>query len=194
MTEIKKPDLTAPRFRPTRYNVSDDNFCTKFRKKYPQYKDLSDKKIRSIIKDFNEHIYNGIIENRDGIELPENLGFIFIGTCNPPKKFNTNYTASIEHDKRLKHRNFESDSFIAKIFYTNFASKYRFQNRELWQFKGCRDFTRKTSEAYKKNWKKYIQVENFANISDLFKKTIKRDKVMRKGKVKEDNYNEFEID
>ena len=193
INEIKQPDLNAPRFRPTRLCLLTPEFFKKFRKKYPQYIDVDDKKLRDIIGLHNETIWKEVIENRDGVEFPENLGFLFVGTCNPPKKHNTDYATSIQYKQRLRHRNFESDNYVAKIFYTNYAGKYKFRHRELWQFKGIREFTRGVSEAYPENWKKYVQVENFEKINKLFKRLKSRRYYVNKTAHDILDYNEFDM-
>jgi len=54
MKEIKKPDLTAPRFRPEVYNVLNKEFFEKFKERNPKYKDLDNVMLKKIIKTFNQ--------------------------------------------------------------------------------------------------------------------------------------------
>jgi hypothetical protein len=191
---FKKPDLNAPRFRAKRTSILNESLYLKFKEKYPQYKDISNSTLKSIIVTFNKRIWENAIGNRDGTELPEELGYIFIGTCMPPKKYNVDYIKSKELNQNVKHRNFESDNFIAKIFYTNFISKYRLQDRELWQFKGERDFTRAVAKHYPENWKKYVQVENFTAINVLFKNKKYKQQMLANTEFHTKDYNEFELD
>lgn len=192
---MKKPDLTAPRFRPTRYNVLDEALIKKFREKFPQFKDISDAKFREIIFVHNEVLWNTAVEYRDGAEFPEGLGYIFVGSCPSPKKINTDFAVSLKNGKRMRHRNFESDNFLAKIFYTNFANKYKFQHRELWMFKGIRQFTRKVSEVYPENFKTYLQVDNLQHISKMFGKTLRTEYIEKRATQEQsENYNEFDMD
>lgn len=194
MTQIKKPNLAAPRFRPTRHNVLDQDLLKRFRDKFPQYKEISDSKLREIIAVFNENLWQTSVTYRDGAELPEGLGYIFIGSCPSPKKFNADYSVSLQLGARLRHRNFESDNFLAKIFYTNYANKYKFQHRELWQFKGVRNFTRTVAEVYPENWKTYLQVDNLSHISKMFQKSCKTDWINKRGEEIAAEYNEFDMD
>ena len=191
---FKKPNLTAPRFRETRIGILGKDLYCSFRKKYPQYKDIPDTELKEIITTFNELLWKSVIENRDGSEFPEGLGFIFIGSCEPPKKFNNDIKSSIEHGVPIKHRNFGSDNFLAKIFYTNYANKYKFQHREIWKFKPIRQFKRAVSKEYAENWKKYLQIDNFANVSRIFgnrKAPLLLDVIKD---IIPDNYNEFIMD
>ena len=194
MQKLNTPDLTAPRFRPTRLSLMNKEFFKKFYDKYPQYIDIDEDTLKKIISSFNKKIWQEVIENRDGVELPKNLGFLFVGTCLPPKKHNTDYDTSVKYEKKIMHKNFESDGYVAKIFYTNYASKYKFKSRELWQFKGHRDFTRAVSKAYPENWKKYVQVENFQLINKLFKKSKTKLYFAEKTENALPDYNEFDMD
>lgn len=191
---INTPDLQAPRYRPVRTSVSTKPFCNSFRKKYPQYKNITDTILRQILTTHSELLYKEVINNRDGVELPEGLGFLFIGTCNAMKNHNTDYATSIKLKSLLRHRNFESDNYVAKIFYTNYANKYKFKDRELWKFKGERDFTRLVSKEYPDNWKKYIQVENFEKINKFYKKSTVKEYYAKKYEVDVKEYNEFDMD
>lgn len=194
MIEIKAPDLNAPRFRSTKYNVLDENLLKRFREKFPQYKDIPDSKLREIIKAYNEALWNVGISYRDGQELPEGLGYLFIGSCPKQKSFDTNYPESTKNGVLTKFQNYESDNYLAKIFYTNFANKYHFQNRQLWSFKGCRNFTRGASEAYRADFKKYLAVDDLTHVSKVFKESKKGAWLAKK--IEQEivaEYNEFDM-
>ena len=84
---FKKPDLKAPRFRKTRLSLlSHETFIKDFIRDYPKYKDIKFSEIRDIVSAFHIKLWQTVLDTRDGIELPENIGFIFLGTCQPPKK------------------------------------------------------------------------------------------------------------
>lgn len=167
--QYKKPDLNAPRFRPKKLNLTNVEFYKDFIKDNPKYANITVEEFKEIITKFNGKIWEKIIECRDGVELPEQLGYIFIGSC-PRKKSNIDFKKSNTHGIALQHQNWESDQFAAKVFYTNYETKYRFKNHEFWGFKGLRDFTRTVAQTYPKEWKKYIQVDNLVKVSRLFRK------------------------
>lgn len=193
--ECRKPDLTAPRFRTERYSVLCPALFTKFKKKYPEHKGIDYKKFKEVITTFNTKLWENVIECRDGVELPESLGHIFIGSCPPAsKKKNYNYAQSKEHGVSIKHKNYDTDSFLAKIFYTNFGNKYRFRDGELWMFDAHRYFSRATSQAYRVDWKKYVQVDNFKHISSMYRKHVNRAKAKNLEMPIEEYYNEFQFD
>ncbi len=191
--QYKKPDLKAPRYRPKKLNLTNVEFYNQFIKDNPKYSNLSIKQFKDIINVFNEKIWKTVIDYRDGVELPEQLGYIFIGSC-PRKKSNVDFKKSEHYGVVLQNQNWESDQYLAKIFYTNFETKYRFKNHELWGFKGVRDFTRELGKTYPKEWKKYVQADNKLKISRLFRKHTNADK----HKIETDNllkdYDEFNLE
>ena len=192
--EYKKPDLNAPRYRPTKLNLTNVDFYNKFIEDNPKHALVTIEQFKNIIETFNGLIWKTVINERDGIQLPEQLGYIFIGTC--PRKIsdNTDYKKSEFYGVKVQNKNWESDEFIAKIFYTNFETKYRFRNHELWGFTGLRDFKRSVASEYPKEWKKYIQVENKLRISRLFRmEKFKHFKTEETADLLKD-YDEFNLD
>jgi hypothetical protein len=192
--DYKKPDLKAPRFRKERLSILNKDFYKEFREKFPEYKHIKDSELGLIINTFNKTLWKEVINNRDGVELPEGLGYLFIGSCPPPTGKNIDSPNSLKYGKQVKNTNLNSDGFLAKIFYSSFASKYKYEFRKLWKFKGCRDFTRATSKAYRENWKTYVQVDKRVMISKLYQRQVKRDIMKKLAKTKLDNYNEFDLD
>ena len=188
-----KPDLNAPRYRKTIDGTLNTDFIKLLKEKVPLSANLSNIEIKNIIKKFNENIWKSVIEKRDGVELPELIGHIFIGTCPPSKKKNIDFKASEEYLQVVQHRNFESDQFLAKIFFTNFGSKYRFKNHELWAFDATREFSRTVSATYPENWKKYLQIDPKVKISNIYKSNTyrldKKDSELEQLK----NYDEFDL-
>lgn len=193
MREAGKLDRTAPRFRPARTSLVTPEFYRRFRSKFPQYKDYPDSKLREILDTLHGLMYSHAIESRDGVELFEGLGFIFIGTCpKPTRKSNIDYDLSLKLGQQVRHRNFESDNFLAKIFYTNFG-KYKFQNREAWSFTGCRSFKNAVSATYPIKWKQYLQVDNFTRVSRIFRKSNSRLWAIQNPLEVPADYNEFKL-
>lgn len=191
--EYKKPDLNAPRFRPKKLNLTNADFYKKFIEDHPNHSHITITQFKDIIKEFNGKIWKTVVEQRDGVQLPEQLGYIFIGSC-PRKKSNVDFKKSEHYGVTLQNQNWESDQYIAKIFYTNYETKYRFKNHELWGFKGLRDFTRTVGQVYPKEWKKYIQVDNLLKVSRLFRlEKFKQFKTIETADLLK-NYDEFNLD
>lgn len=192
--QYKKPDLNAPRFRPKKLNLTNTQFYKQFIKDNPKYSSLTLEEFKNIISTFNGKIWEGAIDKRDGIQLPEQLGYIFIGTCPRKKWDNTDYKKSEHFGVHIQNQNWESDQYTAKILYTNYETKYRFRNHELWGFTGVRDFKRTVGRTYPTEWKKYIQLDNQLTVSRLF-----RTEKFKQMKTEEtvtllENYDEFNLD
>lgn len=193
MKLFKAPDLQAPRFRKKVLNLLNVSTIDGFKKEHSEYKDLDADTFKEIVKAFNGKIWQTAIDERDGVSLPENLGYIFIGSCEKPKKKNINYGLSQMLKKNTTHTNLESDSKLAKIFYTNYSGKYKFTNRDLWRFVAIRQFKRQLAAQYSKNWMKYISVKSNERISQIFTPTLVKYNVLTEKEVM-DNYDEFKFD
>lgn len=190
--KFKSPDLNAPRFRKKRISLFTRAFFTQIREEHPQLKSISDKDIRIIVEAFNTELWESVLQNRYGVELPEQLGVIFIGACEPKTGANPDYRTSIALSKGVSHHNLGSEAFVAKIFYSTFATKYRFRNHELWGFEGCRKFTRGCSAEFRQNYTRFIQVDKNIKISSLFRTKPMIDKTEQIPMSLED-YNEFDL-
>lgn len=193
MISYKKPDLKAPRFRPKKHNLLNDDFCKKIKSKGGVFETLTNKQIKDVVTSFNQNIWESVIEHRDGVELLEQLGYIFIGTCQRAKSNNTNIKSSLQYGVKVQHQNWESDQHLAKIFYTNFETKYRFRFHEMWGFTALRDFKRSVARAYPTEWKKYVVVDNFVKISKLFRSHIIKDKIEKETELLLEHYDEFDM-
>ena len=195
MREFRKPDLNAPRYRPKVYSVLSQDLLKLFKEKYPKYNDLSYKTFKDVIKKANTVIWENVIENRDGVELPESLGYVFIGTCNPAvKKDNINYGKSIKYGTKVSYQNWDSDGKLGKIFYTNYSVKYKVQDRQIWNFVPCRNFKRAVAKEYTENWTKYVKIENNMRISKMYNLLAYEHRKAETASREIQNYNEFDID
>ncbi len=171
------PDKKAPRFKKSRLSILSPALFASYKKKYPDTK-LDYKQFKHLILSFNRKIRELVVTQRDGVELPEQLGYLFIGSC-PKKKENPNYHISAEYNKKINHRNWESNQYVCKIFYSNYGTKYKLANREYWYFKASRTFKLETSEAYIKNWNLYRKISPVLKISSLYAQGVKSIKVQK---------------
>lgn len=194
MSGYNKPDLNAPRYREESVCVLTKELYKNFIKDNPKYSSVTLSDFKQIIFNVNGKIYDTVISTRDGVELPEQLGYLFIGSCKRKKGPNTDYKGSAEYQKVLQHRNWESDGYVAKIFYTNYETKYRFKNHDLWGFDGVRQFSRTVSVSYPTAFKKYIVVDNTMQISKIFRKTTVRQLQAVEIKKKLADYDEFALE
>lgn len=159
MKEFKSPDLTAPRYRPEVHTIMNKEFFESFKKKHPKYKDLDNVELRKIVKYFNNTLYQTVIDTRDGVQLPEQIGWLFIGTCQSPKKQNIDFVKSKKYGVAVTNKNWETDGKLAKIFFSSYALKHKMKNREFWGFVACREFKRAVAKTYPENWNMYLVVE-----------------------------------
>lgn len=192
MRTVNSLDLNAPRFRRKVERMYNSDFVKDLKKDEPSINHLSTKQIRDIIFKYNENLWNTVIDYRDGIQISENIGHIFIGNCKP-KVSKIDMSLSNKFKLEIKHRNWESDQHIAKIFYTTFSSKYSFKNHELWAFNATRNFKRTLSSKYPVNWKKYLQVDPYKKLSFMYKNTTGKTKKINKQIDELEKYNEFNI-
>ena len=192
MKDAVKRNLNGPRFRAPRLDTLSEEWLTEI----VNSKDclVKDKLIvKNIIKRTNKEIGNTIIDFRDGIELPEQLGYMFLGTCQPKVRKNVDFKTTDHYLKVIQHRNWESDNYLAKIFYSNYETKYKFKFNELWGFKGCRNFTKEVGRKYPENWKKYIQVDHTLKIASLYRSAMYQDERKELDQYRLENYNPLEL-
>lgn len=168
MKDAVKRNLNGPRFRAPRLNTTSSEWLNDIMSSSDclvKDQDL----IKKIIVETNKAIRDVVIDTRDGIELPEQLGYMFLGTCQPKIRKNVDFKTTDNYLKVIQHRNWESDNYLAKIFYTNYETKYKFKFHELWGFKASREFTRKVGTDYPKNWKMYMQIDHSLKVSRLYR-------------------------
>lgn len=159
MLRLIKPNIrTAKRFRRSagRTNVLSRSLFKHYKELYPDSV-LDFKQFKLIIKTANEHILDIIINNRDGYQFPNQLGFLFVGSFKPKTK-PVDYKQSLDLGYEIRHNNYETDGLACKIFYSNYASKYKIINRQLWKFQPHRTIKDEVSKNYKKNFKLYKQI------------------------------------
>jgi ABC-type sugar transport system ATPase subunit len=186
INNFRKPDLKAPRYREKRLGILNEETIKEFKEKKPLYSSIDNDKLKKIIKLYNINLWEAVIKNRDGVELPDSLGYLFIGTCPSSKTVNTNYALSKQYGKVLQNKNWETDGNLGKIFYTNWSTKYRFKNRELWRFVACREFKRAVAKTYPESWTKYVVMKNKYRVAHLY------DMNTEETKKELEFYNEFE--
>jgi hypothetical protein len=170
LRDFKRPDLHAPRFRACCLELLHKRFCEKARRSHKELAGFSDAAIKNVIKTGCSVIQEKVIGLRDGVELPEQLGFLFVGSTSATKKGNVDYKKSIELGKEVRHKNWETDELTGKIFYTNYEAKYRFKFHELWRFTPARQFKRAVAKAYPLRFTEYVKVDKWLKVSWMFRR------------------------
>ena len=166
--KYNKPDLHKPRYRRDALGMLNQVFYDKYRKKYPNTI-LTDKQIKQIINLFNSKCSNEIVSTRDGLDLPKQLGYLFIGACKIKEK-PVDVPKSLELEQEVHAQNWETNQWICKVCYTNYASKYRFRNAACWGFEPSKELSNAASKAFKANHKLYVITDNFRKFNRLFKR------------------------
>lgn len=187
------PNLTAPRFRQQAVDIMDAEFYKGFKEKYPKYNEVKLSDIKKIVKRFNETLWENVIDKRDGVQLPEGIGFIFIGTCMPAREDNIDYGKSQKYGVKVTNKNWETDGKIAKIFYSSYANKYKFAFRECWKFIACRNFKRKLAKMYPENWTMYVQIDRDRKIKSIYATTLYKNYKNSLLEKQLKDYNEFDL-
>ena len=193
MKEFKKPDVKGPRFRPETKNILTKDFFILFKKKYPKYKTIDNIELRKIIKKFNQVVYQSVIDNRDGIQLPEQIGWLFIGTCQQSKKENIDYAKSLKYGLRVSNKNWDSDGKLAKIFFSNHAPKHKIKNREFWSFVACREFKRSVAKQYPENWQMYVEANPQTKLQYTYGRSLYKNLKLKNKEKEIHKYNDFEL-
>lgn len=193
MREFNKPNVRASRYRPEVTTILNKEFFENFKKTHPRFKNFDNKMLRKIIKRFNQVVYQTVIDTRDGVQLPEQLGWLFIGTCQRSKKDNVDYAKSKKYGIKVTNNNWETDGKLAKIFFTNYAPKHRMKNREFWGFTACREFKRAVAKTYPENWNMYVQVLSQAKIDKVYNSNIYKDYLNKVNNKALKSYNEFDL-
>lgn len=173
---MKQPDRKAPRFRHTEKRVLNSELVEKIQKLFPNLK-LSRKDIRFIINTFNSLCADTIAETRDGIELPEQLGYVVLGKCKTKEFWSPDHKKTWIYDTRVDFTNYESNQWVCKVFYSNFAHKYRFKNCKYWGFEASRPLKQKVSKAFIKWHTKYIIADDYYRINKVYKENKKALKI-----------------
>lgn len=155
LRKVKPNDRTGKRFRASagRTNVLTPELFTSYKEKYPK-SEIDYKTFKGVIARLSTLIINHVQEDRDGYQLPQMLGYLFVGSYKPARKA-IDYKKSQELGLEVYHNNFDTDGLACKIFFSNYASKYKMVFRQLWKFKAHRTFQDQVSQTFKKNYKIY---------------------------------------
>jgi hypothetical protein len=154
---------------------------------------VDNKLLKTIIKKFNTTVYQTVIDKRDGVQLPETIGWLFIGTCQQSKKQNIDYAKSNKYGMAVSNKNWETDGKLAKIFFSSYAPKHKMRNKEFWGFTASREFKRSVAKTYPENWNIYVVVDATTKLRLTYQKSMQKDFVLKKQKEALEKYNEFDL-
>ena len=174
--KVKISDPRGPRCRTPRHVTINREVYDKYLEQNPNSK-LTFTEFKQICLRGNTLYRQAIMKNREGIELPERMGRMFIGAYEKGKD-KPYYDWAVLRKKKVaySHKNWESDRYVCKLFYTNFGNQNKYQLRQYWYFNGCRKATEETSKNFRENWNFYVKIPRFQKMSELDKlefRTIK---------------------
>lgn len=199
---FRVPDGKAPKFLKKRFDIlRDKHFFSSVKETYPELGQYTDSALAKFIESTNKRLGKEIIENRNGVRLPEAFGIIVAGACkisSETAKRNIDYGASNKEGRVILHSNQTSDDYISKVKYSN-ASEYQpFRNNYMWCFDACRPITRALAKVFKQEggYKKYIVFTTRQHIGHLIRPTkpakVTKEYIAHK-KRHLDKHNEFDI-
>lgn len=156
-------DPTAPRYRPGYTTVANKKFFRQFFKENPEFvqfrKQFTDKELKGIIKHFNENLTAAAIDNRDGVLLPEQLGWLYLATIpNPKRRVNDKLSNELGYD--VNFTNNHSDGKLLKIVHVCAHRSFNFENKGLWRFKASQNFMERASKEFSKKYMIYFPLED----------------------------------
>jgi hypothetical protein len=94
----------------------------------------------------------------------------------------------------VTHKNYDTDGYLGKIFYSNYSAKYKLRDRSIWAFNGARYFKRAVTKSFKEDWRKYLVIDNTTKVSKMYKKMKQKDYFDTIREKQFNEYNEFDID
>jgi hypothetical protein len=185
------PNIKGPRFRKYFKSVLNRQLYEKFLKDYPKHT-VTFQEFTSTINTSLSKMWNVTLKERDGIELPIG-GSVFIGSTKIRIKKNYDIQASIKANAPIKHRNHDTDGYVAKIYYSPYLAKISGRDRSLWSFKGARNYKRALSKVYPTDYKKYIVVAELYTIIKEYQRHKARNYFTESTERAVQTYNEFDL-
>ena len=175
-------------------------FYNKLKADHPNLQKYRDQEILKCIEGFNRLIADTIIDYRDGVQLPANMGLLMI--CTLGKRTNSiDHKRSAELGVEVHMQNEHSDGYGGGIYYSTCLPKEN-QVKKVHMYRNCQYWTMCPSEklkaqiaiAYKENWKKYHMVPKSRRYEDMVEDSYQKQmKTKQDVKQIKDTYNEFEF-
>jgi hypothetical protein len=157
-------DRTQPRVKKKFTTVLNTKSVNEFKKLFPEHKDVTYKEMVDIINKFNQNIVQTVIDERNGVILPERLGHMIIaGFKRPVGRKAIDWGESRKASRIVYHMNWETDNRIGKIVYQPAVGHHNALTK-LWCFTATRSFTTTMSTAFKKFYNRYIFVRKSMHI------------------------------
>lgn len=205
-------DHNAPRYIPERLDVIKTygsvrgdyaTFFQKIKAQHPQLAKYSMAQIRKILREFNKLIADAIVENVDGVHLPERCGHIMVVSTKVKHNRIVDRKMSSDTGKYVYYNNAHTEDFMPSILFTTCYRKeftgtpshpsHMFENWKYWSFTGCQELKRKVSIAFRNDWKKYRPTPYIKSITRFVEKERINNYYNRKKDKMKETYNEFNL-
>lgn len=144
----KKVDLTAPRFRISKYRyiALNQELFARFLEEHKNIQ-IDWSTFRNLIIAINEEFVDEVINNRDGVVLPKGLGRMYMCMFKPTKKLD--YSPGLA-------QSLASDGLLGKIAWTHRDTRYKIDNARFYSFTAHRTFKRAAAHEFKTRPEFYI--------------------------------------
>lgn len=130
----------------------------KFIRMHPEHKGMAITQFNEIVRAFNNEIVDAVIDNRDGVLLPERLGELAIVAFPKPRRKAIDFGASNKAGELRYHTNWETDNKIGKIVYHK--ADQAVKNGRFLGLIPSREFKTRMSKAFRRFFERYIYIDN----------------------------------
>lgn len=179
-----------PKYRRKETILPSTEMANSFLKKYPNYSNVKPSDFRKIIGEFNKRVMQEVVDNRNGVMLPDLLGCIFIGSSKTDKQVKS--YSKYSDNEAVRYTNVATDGRILKFLFSASVTSVPFKNFTCWSFKANRDVRRNTAKLFENNYQKYVDITNI-KIGELFYTKKTDNTPEEKTEVLEESYNEFDL-
>ena len=153
------PNLNKSRITEIKGKVIEYKELSVFRKKHPQYKNVTVSKMLNVIRKLHENTIEETMTNIYGVLLPENIGWIFLNNVGKSKKKAVDYYNSKKLNKIVYHKNWDTDNNTVRITYLNNTARNTIQNTHLISFTATQSYKRRAGKYFKKNWQRCLSMK-----------------------------------
>lgn len=178
MKICRPSDRHEPRFniKQWRYTPLNKELFDKFKKANPNI-EIEYAFFKDTIISINEEIINYVMNNYEGIFLPQGMGRIYLALF-PPKEKKINDKIIQETGIAASYHNFDSGGFLGKIVWLFDDTRYKSENLKYYGFVGCRVFKNRVSKAFRETPEKYVREAHTIRRHEFFKrKNNERDEI-----------------
>lgn len=166
--DYKIADKKAPRFRIAKYRHSfiNKDLYEKFIEDNPNYY-ISYADFKLVIETINLEIVNHVINNREGVFLPKNIGRIWLGLWKDNKELKKQKRRLSESGLLMYNDSIEI--LTGKICWDYKMNFTKPENHEFYAFRAHRDFKKAASKAFKETPELYARSEYSSRKHEYYK-------------------------